>query len=597
MKGRKSFHVPGARRHYMPDREFQTDHIKVEIKVDPEKKSIEGSCYLKITPLRNDLAAIHLDAVEMRVSRVQLDGAKARFDHDGERLTIRAGTPLSTTAHLVAVDYSANPTHGAYFVHPDDKYPDKPVQVWTQCEAEAARYWYPCYDHPNDKSASETVITVPEGFEVISNGRLVSQTASEGWTTYHWHESAPHSAYLNSFVVGKFVRVDDKAGRVPLQYYAPEQKQADIMRYFGQTPDMMRTFVEITGIEYPYEKYAQVAVHDFIYGGMENISATTLVDTRFPDERSEEDYSSRYSRPDKNHIELVAHELAHMWFGDLVTMRHWSHSWLNEGFATYMEALYHERRYGLDEFGQNMDFKARSYFEEDEGRYRRAIVENDYVYADDVFDACTYEKGAWMIHQLRGILGDERFFTGTREYLKRFAYGNAETNDYQAGDGGSQRGLPRALLRAVVLQGGAPRVRGRVRMGPEQKYGGGRGCSGPADRRPHPALRAPRGPGLLHCQREAGQEGHRAGAERALSLRARLGAEDSGVRPRRLGPEEAQVQEELRSPEQPAPVERGHAQQEECRGGAGLLQERGDLGDAQGGRDERPVLVREGPGD
>lgn len=166
-----------------------------------------------------------------------------------------------------------------------------------------------------------------------------------------------------------------------------------------------------------------------------------------------------------------------------------------------------------------------------------------------------------------------------------------------AGDGGSQRGLPRALLRAVVLQGGAPRVRGRVRMGPEQKYGGGRGCSGPADRRPHPALRAPRGPGLLHCQREAGQEGHRAGAERALSLRARLGAEDSGVRPRRLGPEEAQVQEELRSPEQPAPVERGHAQQEECRGGAGLLQERGDLGDAQGGRDERPVLVREGPGD
>jgi len=431
MKGRKSFHVPGARRHYIPDREFQTDHIKVEIKVDPEEKSIEGSCYLKITPLRNDLAVIHIDAAEMRVSRVQLDGAKVRFDHDGERLTIRAAAPLTTTPHLVAVDYSAKPTHGAYFVHPDEKYPDKPVQVWTQCEAEAARYWYPCYDHPNDKSASETVITVPEGFEVISNGRLVSQTASEGWTTFHWHESAPHSAYLNSFVVGKFVRVDDKAGRVPLQYYAPEQKRADIMRYFGQTPDMMRTFVEITGIEYPYEKYAQVAVHDFIYGGMENISATTLVDNRFPDERSEEDYQSRYSRPDRNHIELVSHELAHMWFGDLVTMRHWPHSWLNEGFATYMEALYHERRYGLDEFRQNMDSKARAYFEEDEGRYRRAIVENDYVYADDLFDACTYEKGAWMIHQLRGILGDECFFRGTREYLKRFAYGNAETNDYR----------------------------------------------------------------------------------------------------------------------------------------------------------------------
>ena len=138
------------------------------------------------------------------------------------------------------------------------------------------------------------------------------------------------------------------------------------MRYFGLTPDMMRTFVEITGVEYPFEKYAQVAVHDFIYGGMENISATTLVDTRFPDERSEEDYAARYSRPDKNHIELVAHELAHMWFGDLVTTRHWSHSWLNEGFATYIEAVYHERKFGVDEFRQNMRFKAHSYFEEDE---------------------------------------------------------------------------------------------------------------------------------------------------------------------------------------------------------------------------------------
>ncbi len=431
MKGRKSFHVPGSRRHYLPDREYQTDHIKVEIRVDPEKKTLEGSCFLKITPIRQDLSAIHLDAAEMTISRVQLDGTPVRFDHDGERLAVRPAAPLSPAPHLLVVDYSATPRHGAYFVHPDERHPDKPVQVWTQSESEAARYWYPCYDHPNDKSASETVITVPEGFQVISNGRLLSQETSSGWTTFHWHESAPHSAYLNSFVVGKFVKVEDKAGRVPLQYYVPEKKEKDTWRYFGQTPDMMRTFVEITGVDYPYDKYAQVAVHDFIYGGMENISATTLVDTRFPDERSEEDYSSRYSRPDKNHLELVAHELAHMWFGDLVTMRHWPHSWLNEGFATYMEAVYHERRYGLDEFRQNMALKAHSYFEEDEGRYRRAIVEDDYVYADDLFDACTYEKGAWMIHQLRGLLGDECFFRGTTEYLKRFAYRNAETDDYR----------------------------------------------------------------------------------------------------------------------------------------------------------------------
>jgi aminopeptidase N len=267
---------------------------------------------------------------------------------------------------------------------------------------------------------------------VISNGRLLSrQVGADGWATYHWHESAPHSTYLNSFVVGKFVEVEERAGSVPIQYYVPEEKKEDTMRYFGLTPDMMRVFVEITGIEYPYEKYAQVAVHDFIYGGMENISATTLVDNRFPDERTEEDYAARYSRPDRDHIELVSHELVHMWFGDLVTMRHWPHAWLNEGFATYMEAVYHERTYGPEEFRQNLWFKSQAYFEEDEGRYRRAIVENDYVYADDLFDTCTYEKAAWMIHQLRGILGDDLFFRGTREYLKRFAYKNAETSDYR----------------------------------------------------------------------------------------------------------------------------------------------------------------------
>ena len=147
---------------------------------------------------------------------------------------------------------------------------------------------------------------------------------------------------------------------------------------------------------------------------MENVSATTLTDTRFPDARSEEDYAARYSRPDRNHIELVAHELAHMWFGDLVTAKHWSHLWLNEGFATYFQALYTERKYGKDEFRHDMLSKAETYFEEDESMYRRAIVDDTYVYADDLFDAYVYEKAAWMIHQLRYILGDEPVLQGDR---------------------------------------------------------------------------------------------------------------------------------------------------------------------------------------
>ena len=430
MKSRKSFHVPGSFRHYLPDKEYKTDHIRIRLKVDPEERSLAGDCSLKIVPLREGLASVKFDACEMSVSRVHVDGSEARFEHDGKVLTVRHDSPLSVSAHEVVVEYSARPTRGVYFIHPEPDYPDKPVQVWTQSEAQAARFWFPCHDHPDDKSTTETIITAPDGYTVISTGKLVSRSSSSGWSTFHWSEAAPHSTYLNSFIVGKFVETGEEAEGVPLQYYVPEKKSKDTKRFFGLTPDMMRTFLAVTGHGYPYEKYAQVAVHDFIYGGMENISATTMTDARFPDERSEEDYAARYSRPDRNHIELVAHELAHSWFGDLVTMKDWSHSWLNEGFATYMEAVYHERSLGKDEFRQRMLYGSQTYFEEDENKYRRPIVDSDYLYADDLFDSHAYEKGSWMLHQLRRILGDAEFFKGVSAYLKRYAYKNPDTHDF-----------------------------------------------------------------------------------------------------------------------------------------------------------------------
>ncbi len=224
--------------------------------------------------------------------------------------------------------------------------------------------------------------------------------------------------------------IEQAAEGVPLQYYFPESKRGDALRLFGQTPEMLKVFESLTRTKYPFEKYSQIAVHDFLIGGMENVSATTLTDTRFPDARSEEDYSGRYSRPDRNHIELVAHELAHMWFGDLVTAKHWPHLWLNEGFATYFQALYTREELGEDEFRHDMLAKAETYFDEDENMYRRAIVDDVYVYSDDVFDACAYEKAAWMIHQLRYIMGDEVFFDATSEYLRRFSRANVDTHDY-----------------------------------------------------------------------------------------------------------------------------------------------------------------------
>jgi aminopeptidase N len=428
---RGPFHIPGARRHLPPDREFHAEHIAIQLKVDLERKQISGSCKTRLVPLREGISALHLDAREMHIGGVTLDGVRVPYEHDGQSLTVSPPGPLATAAHELRVDYSAQPRQGVYFVAPDEKFPDKPVQAWTQGEPEFSRYWYPCRDHPNDKATSETTVTVPAGYTVISNGRLVSKSDEGGWTTFHWKEDVPHSGYLNSFVVGKFGMIEDEAEGVPLQYYFPESKRGDALRLFGLTPDMLRVFESLTRTKYPYEKYSQVAVHDFLIGGMENVSATTLTDTRFPDERSEEDYAARYSRPDRSHVELVAHELAHMWFGDLVTAKHWPHLWLNEGFATYFQALYTKEKFGEDEFRHDMLSKADSYFEEDESMYRRAIVDDVYVYSDDVFDSYAYEKAAWMIHQLRYILGDDLFFDATAEYLRRFARSNADTHDYR----------------------------------------------------------------------------------------------------------------------------------------------------------------------
>ena len=423
-----SFHLPESRPHFARSKAFHTGHLKLEIEVDLQRKRLEGRASLKIIPLRS-LQRIELDARTMQISAVTLDGRECRFEYDNEKLVVVADSPLSRGEHELLVTYAASPTQGVYFIHPDEAYPDKEVQAWTQSEPEFASYWFPCYDFPNDKSTSEMLITVREGFLTISNGKLLSVLKSGDKVTYHWIEETRHSSYLNSFVVGKFGVKKDEVDGISLEYYFPEGKRKDVTRYFGETAKMMKVFGELTGIKYPYGKYAQTTVEDFIIGGMENISATTLATTYYPDERSDEDFQVSYSREGQNAVNLVAHELAHQWFGDLVTCADWTHAWLNEGFATYFQSLYLEKEKGVDLLRWDLSLKAEIYFDEDETSYRRPIVERSYVYPDDLFDSTTYDKGAWMIHQLRYVLGDEYFFRGIQEYLKQFSRENAETHD------------------------------------------------------------------------------------------------------------------------------------------------------------------------
>ena len=230
------------------------------------------------------------------------------------------------------------PRHGLFFIKPVPAHPQRPAHAWTQCQDEYARYWFPCLDYPAEKQTTSTTIVVPKGMFALGNGMLVERKDEGGETIFRYRQDVPHSTYLMTMVAGPFVEVaQGKAGTngVPVFYYVLPGRESDGERAFGKTPAMIERFEERIGMPYPYARYSQIAVSDFIFGGMENTSATTQTDRTLHDSTAHLDFSSD---------PLVSHELAHQWFGDLLTCRDWSHAWLNEGFATFMEAVWREDR-------------------------------------------------------------------------------------------------------------------------------------------------------------------------------------------------------------------------------------------------------------
>jgi aminopeptidase N len=436
---KKSFRLPEARDHYPPQLDFHTEHIKIELKLDFERRGIAGSCTLDIAPLRAGVHQANFDAVGMDVKSVTMDGRASEFEYDNE--TLRVPLDGGTGRHSVRVAYEAAPRDGIFFTGPDTEHPDKPVQAWSHNEAEAARHWFPCHDHPGDRSTSELVLTVPKEFRVISNGKLLSTKEEGSAATYHWREDVPHSTYLTSFVAAQLSVIEQDVDGVKVRYNFPESKRDDVLRYFGETPRIVRVLGELAGMKYPYEKYDNTTVEDFVAGGEENINATTYAMNYYPDGASEEDFATTYSVPHQGAVNLVAHETAHQWFGDLVTCADWSHAWLNEGFATYFQLLYTERTRGTDQMLWELGSRVGVYFDEDDDEYRRPIVERNYVWPDDIFDAHLYPKAAAMLHELRFIMGDDAFFRGIASYLKAFARSTAETSD-----------LRKALEKASGLQ-------------------------------------------------------------------------------------------------------------------------------------------------
>ncbi len=420
-QARGPFALNGTTQRHARSRVLDVTHIRLEIAVDLEERTISGSVEHTAEVLPDQLEAFSLDAVGLTIEDVTIDGKTTAFAHDGENVLIRLASTLTRgTKTKIGIRYRGSPQRGLYFVGPDEAYPSKPKQAWTQGQDEDARYWFPCYDYPNQKSTSELRVTVARGLDAVSNGKLLERAEGPSTITFHWLQEVPHVTYLVSLVVGRFDVVEDASGPVPLRYLVPEGRRGDAVRTFGRTAAMMRRFAELVGHPYPFVKYDQTVVSDFIFGGMENSSATTLFEYTMLDASVE----GIIDRDD-----LVAHELAHQWFGDLVTCRDWSEAWLNEGFATYFECLWYEHGDSPERGRYHLLEAARRYFQEDTQDYRRPIVCRTYDAPTDLFDRHLYEKGACVLHHLRLELGNDVFFRALRRYVASHARGHAQTVD------------------------------------------------------------------------------------------------------------------------------------------------------------------------
>ncbi len=417
----REFAFPGTRARYAPDRVVDIQHIALALDVDPAKREVAGTATLSGIVIAPDTKMIELDAVELAIENVVANGKRAEFRHDGKRLRIELEDTLASGAELaIAIDYRGAPRRGLYFIAPDDGYPDKAVQAWTQGQDEDSRYWFPCIDTPNEKATSELSVRIPANLFALSNGNLISDRTDGGKRILHWKLDVPHSCYLITLAIGDFAAIETRWRDIPVVYYVQRGREAEAERTLARTPQMLELFSKLFGVTYPYPRYSQVFVGDFIFGGMENTSATTLTDSVLIDERAALDYDIDA---------LVAHELAHQWFGDLVTCRDWGEGWLNEGFATYSEYVWREHYEGRDAADLELEEWADMYFGEDAGRYRRTIATKMYDEPIDIFDHHLYEKGGRVLHMLRNLMGDEAFWKALAYYLGKHRHGVVESRD------------------------------------------------------------------------------------------------------------------------------------------------------------------------
>jgi aminopeptidase N len=418
--------APAARadRPYAPSRDYDLQNIRTHLWFDIQHRAIRGEVTETVAALRDDVSQLSFDSTGLDISEVDVDGKAAKFSVTTDHLVVTlARAAKRGDRHDVFIRYTGRPKKGIFFILPDKNYPQQPIEIWTQGEAEDTHAYIPIYDYPNDRTTSEMILTVPASWTTVSNGELVGVHKDAGGTkTWDWKQSQPLSTYLISAVAGNFVEHDDKWNGVRLRYLVPQGDQAEIGPTFVRTKAMLELFSSKLGVPYPWTQYAQTSVDDFTEGGMENTSAATLSTNDLINPLLEPEY--RVGADDVN-----SHELSHQWFGDLVTCKDWTNLWLNEGFATFFEDYWLEHKNGAEA-------AAYQYWQEQNRWFREKRLFGVPIFTRDFtdstqYDGNTYQKAGWVLRMLREQLGDDAFFGALHHYLEANRGQNVVTADLQ----------------------------------------------------------------------------------------------------------------------------------------------------------------------
>jgi len=413
-------------------------HTALDLKFDWAKEHVLGKATLTIKPWFYAVDKITLDAKDFDIHKINYAGQSTplKYEYDNQRLTILLGKTIKRgEEYKLEIDYTAKPAElggqggsaaitsdqGLFFINPKNEDPEKPQQIWTQGETEWNSRWFPTTDKPNERCTQEMYLTVDDKYVTLSNGLLKSSKKNaDGTRTDYWKMDMPHAPYLFMIAVGEFAVVKETWENIPLEYYVEPAYKADAKKIFNHTPEMLSFFSKITGVKYPWQKYSQIIVRDYVSGAMENTTGVIFGDFVQKTERELID----------NHNDgIVAHEMFHHWFGDYVTCESWANLTMNEGFANYSEYLWFEHKYGREEADRHRRNEMNGYLVSVEQSGTHPLIYWGYDNKEDMFDAHSYNKGGLVLHMLRNLVGDEAFFAGLEKYLKDNALTSVEAHD------------------------------------------------------------------------------------------------------------------------------------------------------------------------